>query len=64
MSFRYRLIDQDGNDLGPLATRRNDWQPGETVSRWHGEELEILNVVDAPVGDTVAGYIVVAAARS
>lgn len=59
MPVRYRLIDEDGNDLGPLASRRADWRVGERVSRWHGEELEVLNVVEAENHEGFSGYIVV-----
>ena len=47
MTFRYRLIDEQGSDLGPLASPRSDWQPGEQLSRRHGETLEVVGVVDA-----------------
>ena len=47
MTFRYRLIDEHGSDLGPLASSRSDWQPGEQFSRRHGETLEVVGVVDA-----------------
>ena len=47
MTFRYRLIDEDGADLGPLASYRSEWQPGERLSRWHGERLEVVSVVEA-----------------
>jgi hypothetical protein len=46
MTFRYRLIDEDGADLGPLASPRSDWVPGEQLSRRHGETLEVLGVVE------------------
>jgi hypothetical protein len=46
MTFRYRLIDEHGADLGPLASQRVDWQPGERLSRRHGEMLEVVGVVD------------------
>jgi hypothetical protein len=59
MPNRYRLIDEDGNDLGPLPTRRADWRVGERVSRWHGEELEVSNVVEAEGHEGFSGYIVV-----
>ena len=47
MTFRYRLIDEQGSDLGPLASPRSDWHPGEQLSRRHGETLEVVGVVDA-----------------
>ena len=59
MPYRFRLIDEAGNDLGPLASRRGEWTPGERVSRWHGERLEIVNVVQTEDAGEIAGYIVV-----
>jgi hypothetical protein len=46
VTFRYRLIDEHGADLGPLASQRSEWRPGERLSRWHGETLEVVGVVD------------------
>ena len=60
MSYRYRLIDEEGNDLGLLASRRARWPVGERVSRWHGEEFEVVNFVAANDGDCFDGYVVVA----
>jgi hypothetical protein len=59
MQFRFRILDETGNDLGPFASRRNDWTSGERFARWHGESLEIVSVVEADPGDVVIGYIVV-----
>ena len=59
MPHRFRLVDEDGNDLGALASRRDDWAAGERVSRWHGEELEVVNVVPVDDGGELRGYIVV-----
>ncbi len=59
MQYRFRILDEAGNDLGPFATRRHDWASGERVARWHGESLEVVSVVEAEPGDSVNGYIVV-----
>jgi hypothetical protein len=59
MPYRYRLIDQQGNDLGPLASRRAEWPVGERVSRWHGEELEVVNFVRNDDDAGFHGYVVV-----
>jgi hypothetical protein len=59
MPHRFRLIDEAGNDLGPLASRRSDWAAGERVSRWHGEELEVMSVIQAEDDRGITGYIVV-----
>ena len=58
-AFRYRLLDESGADLGPLASQRRDWSPGDRVARWHGEALVVLSVVEADEGDNVHGYLVV-----
>ena len=60
MPYRYRLIDEHGNDLGPLASRRERWSVGERVSRWHGEELEVINFVATTEEPNFHGYVVVA----
>lgn len=59
MPFRYRLIDESGNDLGPFASRRALWRVGERVSRSHGEEFEVVNFVEAEDGEGFHGYVVV-----
>lgn len=59
MQYRFRILDEAGNDLGPFASRRNDWASGDRVARWHGEALEVVNVVEAEPGDSVNGYLVV-----
>ena len=57
--FRFRLLDETGNDLGPLATPRSEWTEGERLSRWHGDELEIVGVVEAEEHEPFHGYLVV-----
>ena len=59
--MRYQLIDDHGNDLGPLASRRANWPVGVRMSRWQGEELEVVNFVPFDSEDGVRGYVVVAA---
>jgi hypothetical protein len=59
MPYRYRLIDQSGNDLGPFASRRETWVIGERLSRGNGGELEVVNFVQADDGDGFHGYVVV-----
>jgi hypothetical protein len=57
--YRYRLIDETGADLGPLASKRADWQPGERLSRWHGEELVVVTVVPVEAPSEVLAHLVV-----
>ena len=61
-AFRYRLIDaNDGRDLGPFVSKRDDWQPGERIGRSKGEDLKIRAVIE-PEDDTgFRAYLVVAA---
>jgi hypothetical protein len=59
MHYRFRILDEAGNDLGPFASRRNDWRSGERLARWHGETLEVVSVVEAEPGDLVNAFIVV-----
>ena len=57
--FRYRLIDEAGKDLGQLTSPRSLWSVGERVSRWHGDDLEIVAVVEAERHDPFRAYLVV-----
>jgi hypothetical protein len=61
VSFRFRLMSEDGADLGPFATSEPDWKPGHRIQRGPGDALEVLRVVAAEDGDDVNGYLVVAA---
>lgn len=61
--FRYRLVDEAGHDLGPLASQRSVWNKGERLSRWHGDQLEVVNVVEAEEDEQFHGYLVVASGR-
>ena len=56
---RYRLLDEAGNDLGPLASQRSAWNVGERVSRWHTDELEVVGVVEAEQHEPFNAYLVV-----
>jgi hypothetical protein len=57
--FRFRLLDEQGNDLGPLATKRGTWQQGEQLSRWHGDDLEVVRVVPTESHEPIDGFLVV-----
>jgi len=59
MPYRYHLIDASGNDFGAVASSRSAWMIGERVTRWHGEELEVINFVQVDDGDGFHGYVVV-----
>lgn len=38
---------------------RAEWPVGERVSRWHGEELEVVNFVETNEEAGFQGYVVV-----
>jgi hypothetical protein len=45
--YRYRLIDTEGNDLGPFVSRDSDIQAGRTIPRGAGEAWHVTAVVAA-----------------
>jgi hypothetical protein len=56
---RYRLIDEaSGADLGPFASTRLAFQPGETIERGSGELLELVTVVP-PENENFRAYLIV-----
>jgi hypothetical protein len=60
--FRYRLLDEDGTDLGPFVTAEPSWQTGQVIYYSHGAVLEVVRVVDTDDNedpDGVRGYLVV-----
>jgi hypothetical protein len=59
MPFRYRLIDESGEDLGPLASKRSDWSPGEKLSRSNGESLLVVRVVPVEPQELFTAYLLV-----
>jgi len=46
MTYRFRLLSEEGHDMGPLASRRAKWREGETLARWHGEKLTVVGLVE------------------
>jgi hypothetical protein len=59
MSFRYRLVDPEGSDLGPFVSKRQDWKQGERLGRSKGEDMVITAVIE-PEGDAdFEAYLVV-----
>jgi hypothetical protein len=61
MAFKFRLMREDGADLGPFATSEPDWSPGHRIHRGPGDAIEVLRVVAAEDGDDVDGCLVVTA---
>lgn len=59
MPFRFRLLAEDGTDLGQFAAAVPDWAPGHRIHRGAGDVIEVVRVVEAEPQDEVAGYLVV-----
>ena len=59
MTYRFRLLDETGRDLGPLSAHRDTWAVGERLSRWVGGDLEVVRVVAAEEHGPVQGYLIV-----
>jgi hypothetical protein len=60
--YRYRLVDVEGNDLGPFVSSERDWKPGDTIPRGNGDVLRVTAVVDPEPGQDFSAYLVVATA--
>jgi hypothetical protein len=56
---RYRLIDEQGEDLGPFLTAAPTWAAGDKIYRGRGGNLVVLGLTPALDGDDVDGYLVV-----
>ena len=56
---RFRLIDEDGVDLGPFVATRTVWEIGERIARSPAERFLIMNVVPAEPHDSFTAYLVV-----
>jgi hypothetical protein len=59
--FRYRLLDEDGADLGPLVSSEASWRPGRTLHRGAGVALRVVRAVDAEedAPDGLRGFLIV-----
>jgi hypothetical protein len=63
MSFKFRLFDVGGTDLGTFATNEPNWAPRHRIQRGPGDALEVVGLVGAEDGNEVNGYLVVAAMK-
>jgi hypothetical protein len=61
MPFRYRLLDTEGDDLGPFVSSHNNWHAGATLPSNARNELQVTAVVEPEDGATFAAYLVVKA---
>ena len=59
MSHRFRLMDEDGTDLGPFSAAAPSWSPGHRIQIDADYALEVVQVVPATEGDDVTAYLVV-----
>jgi hypothetical protein len=60
--FRFRLLDPDGNDLGPFVSAESDWQPGRWLNRGTSGSLVVTAVIQAEGSAGYSAYLVVAPA--
>ncbi len=58
----YRLISEDGDDLGPFRAAVPDWTEGDRIHRGAAADLVVVRLVSAEDGDDVDGYLVVRSA--
>jgi hypothetical protein len=59
--FRFRLLDEDGTDLGPFVATVPRWQPGQVIHYGPSVVLKVVRVVDVEGAygpDNLRGYLV------
>jgi hypothetical protein len=56
---RYRLIDEDGKDLGRLHAVTRSWSPGDVIAHGRGGSLVVVHLTEALDLDDVEAYLVV-----
>jgi len=49
-TFRFRLIDSDGSELGIVGSPVGDIEPGDTVQSPDGRRVEVIEVYDDEFG--------------
>jgi hypothetical protein len=57
--YRYRLIDAEGNDLGPFVSGDSDVQAGRTIPNGAGKIWHVTAVVAPEQDDAFRAYLVV-----
>ena len=58
-TFRFKLLRDDGTDLGLLTTSEPDWTAGQQIHQADGTILEVVRTVAAEPDDNVHGYLIV-----
>jgi hypothetical protein len=56
---RYRLLSEDGDDLGPFIASASIWAEGDTIPLGRTSALTVVRVVPALPKDEFAAYLVV-----
>jgi hypothetical protein len=64
VAFRFRLLDGEGNDLGPLVSQEPHWSVGQRVHRGSGDEWVVTAVVPSEDAMDFVAYLVVEPAPS
>ena len=59
MVYRYRLLNPDGDDLGPFVSSTDKWAVGEKLPSRGWSVLRITAVVEPEDGATFKAYLVV-----
>jgi hypothetical protein len=57
--FRFKLLAEDGDDLGLVSSSEPDWAAGQQIERGDGMMLEVVRIVAAEPDDDVDGYLIV-----
>ena len=56
--FRFAVVTVEGEELGPFAFARGDFNPGDLIPRGPGQSLEVINVVPTDGEDRLPLLIV------
>ncbi|MGZ4415171.1 MAG: hypothetical protein ACXVRZ_12495 [Gaiellaceae bacterium] len=58
-TFRFKLLREDGTDLGLLTTSEPDWTAGQHIHQANTTILEVIRTVAAEPDDNVHGYLII-----
>ena len=59
MSHPFRLLSEDGEDLGPFVSSEPNWHAGHQIHRGCDDTLDVIRLVPAEEGEDVNGYLIV-----
>jgi hypothetical protein len=57
--YRYRLVDEEGVDLGPFVSARLTFGVGERIARTPTEAFKVVQIVEAELHDPFRAYLIV-----